>query len=380
MSKEPEDLKNYSHRLYTKIILVTFIAFGLSSWLTAKGLMEKSIEAGVATTEGSITAVMSAVVAASLLGVSTMSLFGIALHAKHKQRWQVGGLALALLPFVLCISTYYAVIGNAGGPSLVYDMRDKSKDWAQYYDQALMDASAAQSAHAALLPLQSSICGLAKSERSGGILTGSRGTGAVSAAYKSGCDSISTILDTLDDTITRTETRRAESVDILKALQEIPKDTSQTVFERQTDFREQTTVLQDIIAKSGAENVSSRLSAQLDILEASVATLGTQDSAFGQKQSQSVQNLKISLGLVSEAVSGLLDQSETITLQTPNELLDTGEAVLIYWKRNLPQILLAIMIDLSSLYFLGLLMVSRATTSRDSEIVSITQTQTSKGA
>ena len=347
-------------RLYTIVALVMFAAFGLSSWLTGYGLMSKALEAGVADTTGMITALMSSVVAASLIGAATMSLFSIALRAHKKQSWHIAGLAFALMPFVLSISTYYAVIGNAGSASLVYDMRDKAQDWNTYYDQSIADASAAQSAHAALLPLQSSICGLAESERSGGVLTGSKGYGATSAAYTSGCSSLGTILDTLIDTITRTEERRVNAVQIITTLQSIPKNSSKTAFERQDEFREQTTALQDILSKSSAEKVSERLSAQLDILEASVATLGTEDNAFGQKQTQAVHNLKGSLELVSEAVSELLDDSDVQIVPSPDELLDSGTAVFVYWKRNLPQILLAIMIDLSSLYFLGLLMVSRA--------------------
>ncbi len=366
-------------RLYTIVALVMFAAFGLSSWLTGYGLMSKSVESGVANTTGMITALISAITAASLIGVATMSLFSLALRAHKKQCWHIVFLAMALMPFVLSISTYYAVIGNAGSASIVYDLRDKAQDWSEYYDQAIADASAAQSAHAALLPLKSSICGLAESERSGGILTGSKGRGAVSAAYTSGCDSVSTILDTLDETITRTQTRRSDAVKIITALQNIPKDSSKTAFERQDEFREQITVLLDILSKSGAEKVSDRLSAQLDILKASIATLGTEDSAFGQKQAQAVHNLKASLELVSDAVSKLLNDGDTQVITPPDELLDSGAAVFVYWKRNIPNILLAIMIDLSSLYFLGLLMVSRAAESQ-SRNVSFSQNPNHEGA
>ena len=120
-------------------------------------------------------------------------------------------------------------------------------------------------------------------------------------------------------------------------------------------------------------------SAQLDILKASIATLGTEDSAFGQKQAQAVHNLKSSLGLVSDAVSGLLNDGDAHIITPPDELLDSGAAVFVYWKRNIPNILLAIMIDLSSLYFLGLLMVSRAAESQPSPAFS-SQTSTHEGA
>ena len=149
---------------HMRVVLAMMGAFALSCWLTAKGLFDKTIEAGVASAEGMLTAIMSAAVAATLTGAGTIMLFGVAMQAARHQRVQVMALALCLLPFILGISTYNAVLGNAGPASLVYDMRDAAAAHAVWYEGMSADAAGAQSAEASLLPLEASICSLTACE------------------------------------------------------------------------------------------------------------------------------------------------------------------------------------------------------------------------
>ena len=346
---------------HLRVVLAMLCAYGLSCWLTAKGIFDKTIEAGVATPEGMITAMMSAAVAATLIGAGTIMLFGVAMNAARHQRWQIASLIGSLLPFILGISTYFAALANAGPASLVYDMRDRAGEHIAYYQAMMLDASGAQTAHAALSPLQVSVCELAEGEGERGVLTGSPGKQAVYAAYFSGCKNITEIVRTLSDTVSRTAERRDQAAAILAALKAIPKDTSISVFERQAAFRDTAGELRRLIEDSSAERVSERLKAQLEILEASVATLGVHDGTFGERQSIAIENLKATLGIVSDMVSSLLDESATDTPEPPAELLEMGAAVAVYWQRNIPQILLAVMIDCMTLWFAGLLVVSRGT-------------------
>ncbi len=359
--REIADLEAVHRGRHLIVLLLTLCGFALSSWMTAKGLFDRSIESGTATVPGMVTALMSATVAATLVGGATMLLIGIAMDARKLQRWAVAGLALALTPFTLCISIFYSVLGNAGAPSLVYDMRGKAVEFARYYERSSTDTSGAQSAQAALRPLQASICGLARGEKKSGLLTGSAGAGAVSAAYASSCLSVNVITETLSETVARTQGRRDDASEILANLSAIPKDTNISVFERQSAFRAEAGKLRKLIEESSAEKVAERLRAQLKILHASVAALDVQAGAFGEKQRSAVESLRTSLGLVTDTISDLLDDGETLPVQRPAELLEMGAAVTSYWSRNLPPILLAILVDLIPLWFVGFLLVSRAT-------------------
>ena len=191
----------------TKVQLASASALALSSWLTGKGLFDKSIEAGVANAEGMVTAAMSAGVAGTLMSTSTMLLLSAAIEAGRRQRRQMFALTVTILPFVLGISSYNGVIGNAGPPSLVYDMRFSAQAHIIYYGGSEADAAKAQSAALALGPLQSSTCFLAEAEHRDGALTGSRGKGQTYASYASACAHIAAIIETLGETVSRRDER-----------------------------------------------------------------------------------------------------------------------------------------------------------------------------
>ena len=354
-------LKSVQDGRLTKVLLATTSALGLSCWMTAKGLFDKTIEAGLATPEGMGTALMSAGAAGIVMSTATMLGMVVASEAARHQRLAILALAVSLLPFVAGISSYNAVLGNAGPPSLVYDMRDRAEAYVEYYHRTETDAARAQSAAQTLAPIETSTCFLANEELENGILTGSAGPGATSAAYFSACENIGEIIATLDETIARTEDRAAAAEALLAALQAIPNDTALSVFERQAAFRDAARELEALAAGSNAERVSARLGPQLDILEASIAGLGTSGGALGDRQAVANANLHNTLTTVRDTVRELVSADAAAPPEPPGALPHMGAAVTAYWHRNIPQILLAVLTDLIPGWFLGLLLVSRRT-------------------
>ena len=355
-------------RRHFKVLFVTMIAYALSSWLTTKGLFDKAIEASVASPEGMITAAMSAVVAAVLVGGATMMLFGVATGAFKAQFRQVLLLGVTLLPFILAISTYNAVLGIAGPPSLIYDMRQSAAAHARYFDDASGDAEQAQVAAAALEPQKNSICALAEGEGSSGTLTGSGGKGAVYAAFFSACKSLKTIVHTLLETVERNVQHHAQAALLIDELHAIPRQEDVHVFKRQAEFRDVANELVALADSSGAENLAERLVAQLSILESSVATLDVKAGSFGEKQSSAVAGLNQALVSTSEIITGLVGAGPTdANPKLAPPLLDMGAAIAAHWRLNISQIALAIAIDLMAVWFLGLLIVSKSTADRQRE-------------
>lgn len=360
ISREIHRLEAIQDGRRLKVLLASTTALGLSSWLTAKGHFDKAIEAGVANAEGIVTAAMSAGVAGTVMSTATMILVGVAVEASRRQRRHVLALVGAMLPFTFGVSTYNAVLGNAGPPSLVYEMRDSAQSYIEYYAETEADAARALSAAATLAPLQTSTCYLGEQERENGVLTGSAGRGTTYAAYSSACQNIGTIIETLNDTAARADERGVVADELLAELLAIPDDTSLSVFERQAAFRDTVREIEALVDDAGAEQVSARLGPQLEILEASIAGLGTASGALGDRQAAANANLTNTLGTVHDTVQAFVSPEST-TLSKPGALRDMGAAVLAYWHRNIPQILLAVLIDLMPGWFLGLLMVSRGT-------------------
>lgn len=338
---------------------MAFLFVGLSAWLTTKGLFDAKIEAHAANTEGMVTAAMTAIVAAIMIGGANMLLFGLATHASKKQRWQVIGLTAAIIPFVGAISTYNAVLATSLEKATVLALRDRGVELTEYVEYSTQDAMNAQVAKVALLPQQSSLCLLADAESQNGLLTGSGGAGAVSAAYASACSSVQTIIETLDETVSATDVRRNQANDILAQMEDIPRNTAITVFERQEQFKAQDRLLRKLMQESSAERVAERIAGQLKNLENSVATLGVKKGAFGDQQIQDVANLKTSLQSISSTVNPLLSQSGNAA-QKPGAMLTSDQVLVKYWKNNISTIAIAVATDTFALWIIAFLFVARS--------------------
>ena len=359
--EEMERLQRVHDSRRLKIQLASAAALAVSSWLTAKGLYDKTIEAGVANAEGMITAGMSAAVAGTLMSTATMLLIAKAVESYKDQRRHILLLSISILPFVLGISSYNAILGNAGPASLVYEMRDRAQEYRDYYHGNESDAARAQSSLATLQPLQESLCTLAKGEAEDGVLTGIRGKGLTYAAYQSACINLGSINKTLSQTVMRKESRDSEADGLLTALQAIPNTREISVFERQAAFREVARKLVGMTAASGGEHVSKRLGPQVDILEASVSAPDAKSHGVNGRQASAINNLKGTLGIVRDTVRALVSESAETGTPKPEPLSDMGAAVWVYRNRNVPQVLLAILLDMMPGWFMGLLLVSKST-------------------
>ena len=349
------------HAQRHKLALFAFTGVFIgTSIFTAIGLFDIAAEAGTANPERMIVASMAAAVAALVLGIANILLLGLATVAVTQYRNALLVLALTLMPFTFGISTYSAALGLAGPPALVFDMRDAARAYGAFVETRLAKAAKALSTADALEPLKASLCTLADQEGSGGVLSGAAGRGGVQAAYLGACESVTTIIDTLRDTAQRTEARRAEALQIVKALKAIADDVSLNVYERQRRFRDTSEELLALVGASDVENVDDRLRAQLDILQASISGIGIQSGAFGQTQTNIINGLKASLGTATQIISGLLDKSDVTGAQVPDDLLFMAAAIQKYKLRVLPQILIAIASDLMPYWFFGLLLVSQA--------------------
>jgi hypothetical protein len=241
---------------------------------------------------------------------------------------------------------------------MILDMNDKTAAWQRFVEMSVQETTKAQSAKATLLTLQTQLCTLAAGERKSGFLSGSGGTGAVSAAYSSACGSVGTIIQTLSDTSEHSHAVREQAAVMLDALDQIPQNSSITVFERQAQFKKQDRALRKLIGDAGTQRITQQVEAQLGVLQGTVASLGVEDGAFGQKQTQAVANLKHSLGLVKETVGTLLADGHA-PVTPPEDLLSMDEATFKYLGRNIPRVLIAVATDFFSLWLVAFLMVAR---------------------
>lgn len=358
-AEELKDLKAAHDRRAPKVQLATIAASTVSITLSSMGMMNKLVESSVADTIGLAVCFFAALAAGMVLTLATLQLFNIAMSAARTQRFKVVALTIGLMLPVLAISTSFAVMQTAGSPSLVMDMEDKAEQWDAYFEQSVSFAERSLDAHDTLLPLKHNLEELSAEEKKSGILSGRAGAGAIAAAYRSSAISISSILDTTQQTIDATETRRDKATELIAALRHVPKDTALGIFERQASFADIAGKLDALINASGRKNTRKTLNAQLGIMQKSVASLDVADGSFGKKQGHAVQNLKSMVGEVITIMSELMADDTAIIVSKPAPLLDMNRAMIAYYDRNIQQWLLAAMLDLMPIYFCLMLMLSK---------------------
>ena len=358
---EQYDLQRKHNRRHTYIQLCSIVIFALSGWLTTKGFFDVAIEGAVATTEGMLTSSMLAATATTALGTATLMLYSVAANAFKAQRFSVIALACILVPFIFGISTVSNIIASTGSVAVVRDMRIKASAHENYYRSVSKGTVSVKSTEAALAPLAASLCDMDEGEGTHGAITGSAGKQAVYASYFSACTSMQKMLEIIQNT-TMLENDRHDAADkILQALQSIPEDVNLSIFERQAAFRLKVRELRSLIARSHVESLPEQINMQMNVLQTSIIALDTHDNAFGKRQSGAIAGLKNTLSNVSEIINKLTESSSTKIANPPDNLLNLITAIRTYWTEFLPQVALAILVDMLGLWFVCLLIVSRRT-------------------
>jgi len=209
---------------------------------------------------------------------------------------RIAMLGVTLSPFVLLISTVNAVKGLSTAPALNMDMRDSAHEWSAYVVSQIAAGTDSASVANAIAPLTASICQAGEDEVSRGALSGSKGPGAISAAYGSVCVSLTTITGLLVDGSTTQDARREDAEALLSRLQSIPEQDNWPIFKRQNQFEATVADIQALLTAEVSENRTETVRTQLAIALNSVVTLETQGGAFGDRQAAAVAGLKAQLG------------------------------------------------------------------------------------
>lgn len=279
----------------------------------------------------------------------------------NKRMKRIVLLGVCLAPFIGFVSTTNAIKGLAAPPALYFDLNAKARDWQSYSHAALSGPAAARAVADTLAPSRESICLTARLEETDGIVTGAAGKGATSAALASACAAMTAIDATLQDAAQRNDERRTQAAQVAETLLDIPERDDLGIFERQKAFDDALAPLKDALADARNEKLRETVRAQTAILAASVATLETQEGAFGDTQRAAVAALKSQLQDVQGTLNGFLDEiAQDADVDPPAPLLSSGEAIAQWWPRLLPQILAAVGVDLAILWVAGFLAVSRA--------------------
>ena len=255
-------------------------------------------------------------------------------------------LSLLLIPFIAAVSTVNAIYGTSAPAAMSFDLRHSAERWRSYVETSINEGNKADSAVQAIQPLERSVCQMADSERTSGILTGSPGRGALSAAYQSACSQIGSILGTLSQISASQSERRSELALLLEELRATARDSELSIFDRRERFEVITSQIQALLSENRSVRITETLGAQLANLRASVSAVQVNAGEFGNRQASAIQALQTYFATIETSVGELVsDETPETEAGKPPALLSMGSAVWTYRHRLWPGIMLACGLD-----------------------------------
>ena len=116
--KAREKLRRAAHSdhryLLTKVKLAAAIGFAASGGMTAKGIFENNVEAGVTGVPNMLMAAAAAAVSTSTVWASSSALFDLSFKVKGVMKCALLATTAAYIPLLASISTQYNVSGLVG--------------------------------------------------------------------------------------------------------------------------------------------------------------------------------------------------------------------------------------------------------------------------
>jgi len=208
------------------------------------------------------------------------------------------------------------------------------------------------------------LCALAGAEFSGGGVSGAgSGDGPVWAAHEGACNQATAAVQGLRDALARAAPRSEHMRAELNAVSSNIADRTLSMRAREDAYRRHMGQLRDLVREASSEGVATSVSASFSALSAATTSLGSDEtSAFSSRQAESLRLLDQSVqgmaGAMGELDRALRDEAP-LSLEIPDPP-SVQMAVLRYAHHHVPQIAIAIGVDVAFLFFLCLLQLNRA--------------------
>lgn len=197
-------------------------------------------------------------------------------------------------------------------------------------------------------PQAESACARYDQELQTGAITGARGKGIVTGYLLGFCTGKREIARALEETIAANEARSLDISAIAGRLDQVIYDRAKTIGAREMEFlglaRQMDRLLQDLQNSDRTKGLRAASSA----MAGSVAELENAGGALGQAQAQAIMAIIQEERSSGAAISALVDEIEA--LPTPKAgratLKPAQVLVLEHWQLHLPQLAIALAIDL----------------------------------
>jgi hypothetical protein len=261
----------------------------------------------------------------------------------------IGLIVVAVLLVILALaSTFTSFIGLSQDSARGLELQAQSDAYAEKAKLLARRASAMEDALFVIGPQASAACARYKQELETGAITGARGKGIVTGYLLGFCTGKTEIAEALEETIAANKLRIGEISSLSARLDQVIFDRTKSIGERELEALTLARSMDARLEQLQNADRTKGLRAASASMSGSVAELENATGALGQAQAQAVNAIIMEEQSSGTAISALIDEIEALPVPVAGRAKRSPAQDLVFkhWRLHLPQLALAVAIDL----------------------------------
>ena len=261
----------------------------------------------------------------------------------------IGLLVVAVLMVMLALSsTYTSFIGLSQDSARGLELQRQADAYAEKSGLLAPRAAAMEDALFVISPQARSACARYEQELQRGVITGAPGRGIVTNHLLGFCTGKTEIVEALQATIAANEARIGEIASLSGRLDQVIYDREKSIGDRELEFLRLARSMDALLEELQNADRTKGLRASSAFMAGSVAELDNVSGALGEAQARAVRAIITEEQSSGAAISALIDEIEALPVPVPGRasLAPAQVLVLKHWRLHLPQLALALVIDL----------------------------------
>ena len=346
-SNEAKGLKDAYEVFYQPL---TFFALLIASWFTTYSgvLAMAEWNSGASEQTQELAMLVSAAAMGALFALWHYAMRLIPRYASGLAK-SIGVLVLLFLIVLLAMSsTYTSFIGLTRDSAYGLHLQAQTDSYAANTRLIAPRAAAMEDALFAIAPQAEAACERYRQELNSGILTGASGRGVVTGYLSGFCSGKTEIAEALQTTIEANTARLGEIEELSLQMDSVIFERNKSIGDRALDLlmlaRRMDTLLQELENSDRTKGLRAASAA----MSGSITDLDGASTTLGRAQQQAVRAILQEERASGAAIAGLIDEIEAMPVPEAGraQLLPPQILVLRYWQYHLPQLALALAIDL----------------------------------
>lgn len=261
----------------------------------------------------------------------------------------IGVVVVAVLMVMLALSsTYTSFIGISQDSARGLELQRQANNYAAQARMLAPRAAAMEDALFVIAPQAEAACARYEQELQTGAITGASGRGIVTGTLLGFCSGKTEIVRALEETIAANAERIGEISDLSLQLDQVIYDRDVRIGARELTFLALARHMDALLSELQNADRTRGLRAASSTMAGSVAELETVGNGLAQAQTRAIASIVQEERASGTAIAAMIEDIEALPLPEAGRatLKPAQVLVLEHWKLHLPQLAIALAIDL----------------------------------